>query len=178
MTPVPASLAYTAREWPPAELFWVMKYGIKMSGMPAWEFRLPDDDLWAIVAFLKVLPTLPPRQYLAMQPPARRDELPRVRANPAAAMPDAERGKTALQQYACVTCHSIPGAVGANAPVGPPLRNLSSRTMLAGLLPNTPEHLAHWIRAPQQVKPGSAMPDLGVTECDARDIAAYLLALE
>ncbi len=87
-------------------------------------------------------------------------------------------GKTALQQYACVTCHSDSGAVGANAPVGLPLRDLSTRTLLAGLLPKPPEHLAHWIRAPQQVKPGSAMPDLGVTERDAREIAAYLLTLD
>jgi cytochrome c1 len=47
--------------------------------------------------------------------------------------------------------------------------------MLAGRLPNGPENLERWLRGPQAVKPGSAMPDLGVTERDARDIAAYLL---
>ena len=52
LMPPPANLAYTAREWTPAELFWVVKNGIKMTGMPAWEYRLADDDLWAIVAYL------------------------------------------------------------------------------------------------------------------------------
>ncbi len=45
---------------------------------------------------------------------------------------------------------------------------------LAGVLPNTPENMARWIREPQTVKPGDAMPDLGVSERDARDMTAFL----
>ena len=171
MTPTPASLAYTARAWRPAELFWVIKYGIKMTGMPAWEFRLTDADAWAIVAFLRVLPALSPRDYQALRAPSLAAAEP---ATPADADPD--RGKAAIHQYACATCHRIPGIVGANAPVGPPLDDLGGRAMLAGRLPNDRDNLERWLRDPQAIKAGSAMPDLGVTGRDARDIAAYLLA--
>lgn len=173
MTPVPANLAYTAREWSSAELFWVIKYGIKMTGMPAWEFRLADEEIWAIVAFLQELPRIPPRRYLAMPAPEHRP----ASALPGETPPDAERGRTAINQYACVTCHRIPGIVGPNAPVGPALEGIARRSMLAGVLPNSPVNMARWIREPQKVNPGSGMPDLGVTERDARDIAAYLATL-
>jgi mono/diheme cytochrome c family protein len=168
MNPVPANLAHTSRERSPAELYWTMKFGLKMTGMPAWEFRLREDDLWDLVAFLKVLPLLSPARYHAMKPlPAPASE----RLLPAA---DAERGKRALEQYACATCHEIPGVTGATVPVGPSLRKLAWRSYIAGVLPNTSDNLVRWIRAPQEVKPGTAMPELGVTARDARDMAAFL----
>jgi cytochrome c len=90
---------------------------------------------------------------------------------------DAERGRTAIRRYGCGTCHVIPGVRGANATVGPPLENLYSRTYLAGQIGNSAPHLILWIRHPQQVEPKTAMPDMAVTERDARDIAAYLYTL-
>ena len=51
---------------------------------------------------------------------------------------------------------------------------IGSRTLIAGTLANTPENLARWLRETQKVKPGTAMPQLGVVEEDARDIAAFL----
>lgn len=89
---------------------------------------------------------------------------------------DAQRGRVAIRQYACQTCHVIPGVTGADALVGPPLNGIASRKYVARL-PNTPDHLIEWLRHPQQVNPLSAMPDLGVTDGDARDIAAYLYTL-
>lgn len=172
MTPVPTNLVSTVREWPPAELFWIIKFGIKMSGMPAWQFRLADDEIWAIVAFLQRLPTLSPRAYQAL-PLA---ELPPLEPPPSSEV-DIPRGRLALGQYGCVTCHSIPGVTGANAPVGPPLDGIGTRTLLAGELANTPQNMQRWLRSPQQIRPGSAMPDLGVSERDARDMAAYLATL-
>ena len=83
-----------------------------------------------------------------------------------------------MQQYACTTCHTIPGMVGAAAHVGPPLSGLGDRKFLGGRLPNSPENLVKWIRHPREVSPQSLMPDLGVTEQDARDMAAYLLTLK
>jgi mono/diheme cytochrome c family protein len=160
LTPVPANLAYTAREWPPAELFWVVKHGIKMAGMPAWEFRLTDRDLWAVVAYLQVMPRESPDQYRS------------------GAAGEAERGRVVLQQYACTTCHMIPGVVGANVPVGPPLASIGTRSFIAGMLPNNADNMVRWLRAPQATHRGSAMPDLGVTERDAMDIAAYLYTLK
>ena len=90
---------------------------------------------------------------------------------------DVERGRVALRQYACGTCHVIPGVTGADALVGPPLNGIASRRYLAGILPNTPDNMLRWIRHPQQVSPLSAMPDLAVTEGDARDMVAYLYTL-
>jgi cytochrome c len=87
------------------------------------------------------------------------------------------RGRAALRKYGCSSCHTIPGVRGAYGLVGPPLTSMGARTYLAGALPNTPENLIRWIRHPQDIRPPNAMPDLGVTEQDGRDIAAYLYTL-
>jgi cytochrome c2 len=89
----------------------------------------------------------------------------------------AQRGEDALGAYGCVHCHTIPGVHGADATVGPPLDDWADRAYVAGTLPNTPRNLVQWITAPQSVVPGNAMPDLGVPERTARDIAAYLYGL-
>ena len=87
------------------------------------------------------------------------------------------RGKEVIRRYGCEACHSIPGIVGARGQVGPPLDGIGNRTYLAGQLTNTPENLIRWIRDPQGIEPGTAMPELGVTEQDGKDIAAYLYTL-
>ncbi|WP_225409628.1 c-type cytochrome [Stigmatella hybrida] len=89
---------------------------------------------------------------------------------------DPALGQAALLRYGCGSCHTIPGVPGATATVGPPLQSLGTRTYLAGRLPNTPENLIQWVRHPQAVEPGNGMPELNVTEEDARHIAAYLYA--
>ncbi len=61
--------------------------------------------------------------------------------------------------------------------VGPPLTHFSRRTIIAGLLPNTPGNLIRWIRYPQSVVPGNAMPDAALSEAQTRDVAAYLYTL-
>jgi cytochrome c len=86
-----------------------------------------------------------------------------------------ERGRRLVRTYGCHTCHDIPGVPGAAGKVGPPLGGIGTRVSLAGELPNTPDDLVTWIRHPQEIAPGSLMPDMGVGEQDARDIAAYLL---
>jgi mono/diheme cytochrome c family protein len=65
MYPKPPALATMAAE-DPAERFWIIKHGLKMSGMPAWGVTHSDDEIWAIVAFLQKLPSLSPEQYRAM----------------------------------------------------------------------------------------------------------------
>lgn len=89
-----------------------------------------------------------------------------------------ERGAELITSYGCATCHVVPGVRGADGLVGPPLTSFRRRQFIAGQLSNTPEHLIEWIRFPQSVEHGTAMPDLGVTETDARDIAAYLYTLQ
>jgi cytochrome c len=90
---------------------------------------------------------------------------------------DPKRGPDLIRKYGCGSCHNVPGVPGAKGMVGPPLDTIASRSYLAGQLPNTPENLLRWIRKPQDVAPGTAMPDVGVTEKDGRDIAAYLYTL-
>lgn len=87
------------------------------------------------------------------------------------------RGAQQIAAMGCGACHHIPGIAGANGFVGPPLDNIAQREMLAGQLPNTPENMVRWIRDPQAVEPGTAMPKLDVGEQSARDIAAYLYTL-
>ena len=87
------------------------------------------------------------------------------------------RGREAIDRYGCGACHEIRGVRGANGLIGPPLNNIGDRMVLAGQLPNTPDNMMRWIREPQSVESGSAMPDMNVTENDARDIAAFLYTL-
>jgi putative membrane protein len=86
----------------------------------------------------------------------------------------AERGPALLQQYGCGACHAIAGVANARGEVGPPLTQFSRRAYIAGVLINNPDNLVKWLRAPQSVVPGNAMPNTGLTEEDARDIAAFL----
>ncbi len=90
---------------------------------------------------------------------------------------DPERGVRAIGRYGCAACHTIPGIRGANALVGPPLTRIASRSYLAGEIQNTPGNMVRWIQHPQHIEKGTVMPEMGVTENDARDIAAYLYML-
>ncbi|MGH7638534.1 MAG: c-type cytochrome [Gemmatimonadaceae bacterium] len=90
---------------------------------------------------------------------------------------DASRGPALILAYGCGSCHVIPGVPMARGRVGPPLTSLADRVYLAGQVPNTADHLIAWIRNPDSVQAGTAMPDLNVTEQHARDIGAYLYTL-
>lgn len=90
---------------------------------------------------------------------------------------DAENGRLLLRQYGCGTCHHIPGVATADGTVGPPLEKMGLRVYIAGVVPNTPANMIHWIRAPQAVDPLTAMPDLDVSQAHAVDMTAYLYAL-
>lgn len=86
-------------------------------------------------------------------------------------------GAAVIAKLGCGACHNIPGIPDAVGRVGPPLDNIGVRTIIAGLLPNTPDNLVHWLRAPQSVVPGNAMPNMELDDHDARDVAAYLYTL-
>jgi len=90
---------------------------------------------------------------------------------------DPVRGGRLVAQYGCPSCHS--GIRDAPAgEVGPPLELIGRRAYIAGQFPNTRIRMVEWLQHPQALKPGTAMPDLGVTERDARDIATYLATLK
>jgi cytochrome c1 len=96
----------------------------------------------------------------------------------ARAFGDAEAGKTLMGRQACGSCHLIPGLQQSNGLAGPPLDHFGRRTVIAGVLPNTPGNLARWLKSPQAAVPGNAMPDMHLSEQQARDIAAFLETLK
>jgi cytochrome c len=87
---------------------------------------------------------------------------------------DAERGRATLIALECGACHRIRGIAGARGTVGPPLDGFRQRVYIAGRHPNVPDRLVAWIRDAPSLDPGTAMPNLEVSESEARDIAAYL----
>jgi len=68
---------------------------------------------------------------------------------------DAGRGEALIVSHGCGSCHTIPGIRGAN----------------------TPDNLVRWVQSPRSIEPTTAMPVLGLTTQQARDVAAYLYTL-
>lgn len=100
-----------------------------------------------------------------------------VRAAIRATGGDLHRGKDKIRYYGCGSCHTIPGIREAAGKVGPPLTAFALRIYIAGLVPNTPSNLLHWIKHPHEIEQHTAMPEMGVTDADSKDIAAYLYTL-
>jgi mono/diheme cytochrome c family protein len=63
LNPKPSDLSETAPRWTARELFWIIKHGIRMTGMPAWGVSHDEEALWALVAFVQKLPRITPEQY-------------------------------------------------------------------------------------------------------------------
>ncbi|MEN3275123.1 MAG: cytochrome c [Massilia sp.] len=91
---------------------------------------------------------------------------------------DPVQGQRLMAQYQCTACHAIPEVPGAAGNAGPPLDQFGRRSYIAGGIPNTPDALTRWLDNPQAMKPGTPMPDLGVSPAEARHMAAYLLTLK
>ncbi len=101
-----------------------------------------------------------------------------VERQPSPDQGNAKRGAELIAQFGCGACHVVPGVPAARGKVGPPLTGMGARVYIAGVLANTRDNMIHWLQHPQQVVPGNAMPDLGVNETDARDMATYLATLQ
>jgi len=181
MMPVPPPLAGIAGERSAKEIFWFIRNGLKMSGMPAWEGRLSRAEMLGLTAFVEALPTLTPADYrrLVGEPEAlpRQDGAGETSTIADTSAADGERGRLLMRLHACRSCHEIPGLVGADVHVGPDLSEAGSRRYIAGVLKNTRENMVRWITDPPAVDPLTAMPDLGVTPAQAADMAAYLYQL-
>ncbi len=170
--PSPSSLAQSAREWPEAHLFYITQKGVRMSGMPAWEYRISETGLWSTVAYLKAMPFMTAEDHRLLASKSGNMECP----VPAAAAPySIEEAQIALRQYSCDNCHVIRDMVGPNTRVGPSLEQWYRRKYIAGVVPNTPENLVRWIVDPRAVSPHTLMPDLDVIEPHAQIMARYLL---
>ena len=90
---------------------------------------------------------------------------------------DAEAGRAALSRRPCGGCHQIPGVTGAQGKAAPSLDGFAGRAYIDGRLPNSPQNLIPWIVDPHAIDPENAMPTMGVTPSEARDMAAYLYTL-
>lgn len=170
LRPLATNLVQDGRDWPANEIYWVVRHGVRMSAMPGWEYRFTPDELWDVVAFVKQLHLLTPAQYQQRTPDAPPVTSPALADRTA----DPNIGMFLIDQYMCATCHTIPGIAGADRTVGPPLTGIGQRAFIAGVLSNTPENMVRWLRDPQAIRPHSAMPNLGIGEDEARQIAAYL----
>jgi mono/diheme cytochrome c family protein len=90
---------------------------------------------------------------------------------------DPHRGETIIETFGCGACHMIPGVRGAKGVVGPPLTAWAERAYIGGEVPNTPTNLVLWVMDPPSIEPKTAMPNLGINESQARDVAAYLYTI-
>jgi cytochrome c oxidase subunit 2 len=96
---------------------------------------------------------------------------------PTPTTPAQQRGRALIETSSCVLCHTVRGTL-AGARTAPDLTHLASRpTIAAGELPNTDEALDRWLRDPQAVKPGSKMPNPGLSADDRAALVAYLRTL-
>jgi cytochrome c len=89
-----------------------------------------------------------------------------------------DNGRKLVQQYGCTSCHDIPNVSGPRGMVGPPLTNIGSRQVIAGKFPNTPANMIAYLKDPQAADAQNVMPNLGLTDAQSRDIAAFLYTLK
>src|SRR4051812_50182833 len=86
---------------------------------------------------------------------------------------DPDRGKQSIGQYGCGSCHTIPGVRGADALVGPSLERVGGRAYIGGVLPNNPHNLVRWILNPPAVDPPTPLPNIPLSQADARDLPRH-----
>jgi cytochrome c oxidase subunit 2 len=88
------------------------------------------------------------------------------------------RGERLFLNGSCSSCHAIDGTP-AHGYIGPNLTHMGSRSTLgSGVIPNTPEELAHWITSNQSIKPGNQMPDVPLPPAQLHALVAYLESLK
>ena len=91
---------------------------------------------------------------------------------------DPERGRLLVQQYQCAACHFIPEVQGPNGDAGPSLQAMGRMSYIAGSIPNQPENMIRFLQNPPAVKPGTLMPALGISNEEARHMAAFMYSLK
>src|SRR5581483_3519396 len=184
LNPQPPQLEVSAADWTDVQLYWIVSHGLKMSGMPGFDERLNERDRWALVAFILQMSLLSPADFKRVAAAADRNEsdssapwISRTdfgfRQLEANGKPS--RGRELLRSYGCISCHTIPH--DGSGLVGPPLSKFAERQYIAGVLVNAPSNLVAWIRNPKRFKPMTDMPNLGISETDALDLASYLYTL-
>jgi cytochrome c2 len=102
-------------------------------------------------------------------------------AKPAELSGAAAEGKEVFLAKGCVACHRAPNVPEAQGTMGPNLARIGNPTVhpkIAAVVDNTPENMKRWLQEPQKVKPGSAMPSLGLTDAEAVSLTAFLETLK
>lgn len=109
-------------------------------------------------------------QPLPTQPP---------RAGDIVGAPTVERGRQLFTQKGCIACHVVSGVPGAVGTVGPALDGVASRpTIAGGAVQNTPANLRRWLRNPPAMKPGTQMPNLGLSDAEIDNLIEFLNTLK
>jgi cytochrome c553 len=103
MLPVPPPLSERAQDWSPEELHWVVRHGLQFTGMPGWSGEDRDDEVWAMVAFLRALSDLTPAAYGQLAAGNAPQETADVDALVTA-------GPASLPMAACAKCHGSESA--------------------------------------------------------------------
>jgi cytochrome c1 len=91
---------------------------------------------------------------------------------------DRAQGLATIQRVGCGACHDIPGIRGLHGRLAPSLADFAHRAVIGGILPNNPANLTRWLLDPPKISPRTAMPALGLTAQEARNVAAYLYTLD
>jgi cytochrome c553 len=125
MLPPPPDLAVQMRPWRDRELFWIVKNGIKYTGMPAWAAQQRDDEVWALVAFVRRLPALDARRYRELA-------LGGVEVEPQSGRDVATRETASAAVGACARCHGAEGSAPPSALV-PVLHGQPAEFLVAAL---------------------------------------------
>ena len=163
MTPRPPYLPTVLPQWDDAELFYIVKHGIKMTGMPAWPAQQRDDEVWAMVAFLRVLKSLDAEGYRRL---VWGDAPPGSEVAPMTDMTGAQSVPPAITEN-CARCHGLDGAG----------RGTGAFPILAG---QTPEYLARSLLAYARNERHSGVMEPNAAGLDAeemRQIALYFANL-
>jgi len=158
MLPEPPDLADRVPLWSAAELFWIVKHGIKYAGMPAWVAQERDDEVWAVVAFLQRLPGMTPERYRGLA------AVPSGAAQDARAL--AASGDARASLTACARCH---GYRGEGAPGAPRLAGQDERYLFEAL-----QRYGLGTRPSGIMQPVAAELD----EAEMHELAAYYATLD
>src|SRR5436305_4199924 len=85
---------------------------------------------------------------------------------------DPDRAMASVMRYGCAACHDIKGAKVPGGLAAPSLSGVAERIYIGGVTENSPDNLVRWIVNPKQFNPNTAMPVTGISEPEARDVAA------
>lgn len=91
---------------------------------------------------------------------------------------DPNRGRAIIREQGCASCHTIPSIEGTQSNVGHSLEKIAGRTYIADVLENNLENMIRWLENPPAVDDKTAMPNLGLSEQDPRDVPGYLYTLK